>query len=393
MKLKTINIENALFFLTFFSIFFEIFYIDVGISFKPFMLFLILDCVYIAMIRKKFSITIKLYELIYGLALLLAIILGYFSSDKISYFRMSLGIVLIISFYWIVIILGNRLNYRNINRTIFYGYMLFYIVSLLMFFFTDIGGKLDRGLYRLTGTIHDPNIYCIYNLFGTGMALYNFKEKKEKKWLIILILSLITLGLTMSRGGILGTLIYLVLYFFYIEKNKKKSTIFLLSILTLFFLIVFFYNDGLYFEIIENIIGSRVKNDAGGSGRLILWQIGLEAFFKYPLKGIGLYNFLSYSKNLTPLSNYLHNTFLEILVENGIIVFVMILISIFLLLFSKNKNKFSKNIKLIILGQMVMAFFLSLIINEFIYFTLALYRITILMGEKDEIEYKYFGGN
>lgn len=75
---------------------------------------------------------------------------------------------------------------------------------------------------------------------------------------------------------------------------------------------------------LNQIISSRINDFSSdkGSGRFELWKQAITYFMSHPLLGIGAFNFSDYYAFEHNEKLYVHNTYLEILVEAGIIGFL-----------------------------------------------------------------------
>lgn len=155
-------------------------------------------------------------------------------------------------------------------------------------------------------------VYCISVPFITALALASTKHKRASRSLLLI--NIIGLIMSFSRGAILGT--YISIFFaLFLLKNKKWLTIY--SVVTLFIVLSYSAITALFPDQYAIFFQGA---DSSASGRKLLLQIGIEMFRERPILGFGLGG---YTEN-TIRYGYLiaieaHNTFIEILVENGII--------------------------------------------------------------------------
>ena len=114
----------------------------------------------------------------------------------------------------------------------------------------------------------------------------------------------------------------------------------------------------------------------GGSGRMTLWKNAITTFNKNPLVGIGINSTLSYNSLYYGTKGYIHNTFLEVLSETGIIgicmymLFLIVLLKIVYSVYRKDNN----TVFLVgtIIAMLIQMCFLSILLQEFFFFTVAL---------------------
>jgi O-antigen ligase len=184
-------------------------------------------------------------------------------------------------------------------------------------------GNITRG-YGLIGMATQLGIvYCIAIPFITTLALANAK----RRWLFIFLLLLNVIGLiiSFSRGAILGT--YLSIFFvLFLLKDKKRLKIYV--VVTLFVILSYSAITLLFPD--QYTIFFQGK-DSSAMSRPMLVQTGIKMFQEKPIFGFGLGG---YTEN-TIRYGYLktieaHNTFIEVLVEYGIVGLSAFFFAIFL---------------------------------------------------------------
>lgn len=147
------------------------------------------------------------------------------------------------------------------------------------------------------------------------------------------LLLLLSVFATVSRGAILGIGIGFLFFFLWnlISNEKsvshrglKHSVIFaiLFSFVCLF--IQFFISEELLSIVVERLLNLSLESSGG---RLDVWQANLKIFLDYPIFGVGLDSTLLYPEYYSAEAPVLmaHNLFLQVLVETGIIGFVVFL--------------------------------------------------------------------
>lgn len=170
----------------------------------------------------------------------------------------------------------------------FYALLIPYLFSII-FFGSDIV-KSDKTLNKIF------KFFC--KLFGYP----------------IIILFLITLMMTSSRGAILG-LIASLLFIFFVRRNKQTNLILLLIILIL-----------LTLPQIRNFLGYIYAGIVDES-RIIIWLNSLELIKIFPFTGVGLGNFkIAYSLYFGEEMMHAHNIYLNTAAELGLPGFIMLVI-------------------------------------------------------------------
>jgi O-antigen ligase len=179
----------------------------------------------------------------------------------------------------------------------------------------NISGKT---YLRATATFPDPHMFSFFLGVVMSLALALFLAERKKGLLgISLSLLLVCDLLTFSRGGylgIIGGLIFLVI-FFWGKISLKTKLIFAVSCILVGFLLI-----------IPNPISERYVSifnlqEGSNKGRIEIWQKTLEIIEARPWLGVGIGN---YPLEIKPTATYrepyyAHNTYLDVAAETGII--------------------------------------------------------------------------
>lgn len=204
---------------------------------------------------------------------------------------------------------------------------------------------LGSNLLRPYGTFPHPNVAAAFLLI-TGLITLSFLssskiKKTQSKHLILCIITALSIVLTFSKSA----LITFLASFLILTKNPKQL---FYAIITLSIPALFFFKYLLEFQI------------ASISERITLSQAALEITLKNPIFGIGSHNFTKELANLDLISHAqirliqpVHNVFLLILSENGIIgllLFVAILLTVFK--YANSKYKLTLFIALLIFASL-----------------------------------------
>mgnify|MGYP001942795046 CR=1 FL=1 len=161
---------------------------------------------------------------------------------------------------------------------------------------------------RSTASIlFEPNIYALLLMFGIFFAHVSHYTKEIK--IILILILIIGLFFSYSRGAWLCMMIYVGLIFYHNSKFKKI----LLIILIIFSIIIF--------PILLNIkeVFELLNLDNPLTGRLDLWKLTINKSLERPITGIGMSSerlnalFLTLGKNYTTS----HNVTIDSLLTNG----------------------------------------------------------------------------
>lgn len=186
------------------------------------------------------------------------------------------------------------------------------------------------GTTRLSGNIDDPNFLAA--LIVPALVLVAFVAVTESnpfvRWLLAsyAAILLVALFLTQSRGGLIGLGAAAVASLFLSGKLRPKAVAAVLSVGAVS---VVYYTLVAPPAMLARVMGF---SSGGGTGRLDLWHIAVEMYKNHPLLGVGVGNFqvlepryASSGFNLTRVDLVLdhprvvHNTYLHVLVELGIV--------------------------------------------------------------------------
>lgn len=182
------------------------------------------------------------------------------------------------------------------------------------------------GHVRASGFLGNPN-YFAYSMFINMIFLYCYRRLFKRVFFITAyMIILFSIIFSFSRGVSAAAVIFTLFNVSNIIKLRYLPFIIIPAV-------YFIYTSILESDILLNTISYRVDNllYGGGSGRSDIWLRGLDyiALNKNALMlGVGVNNFASFSLSLD-LNNTVHNSFLRILFEGGLIVFCSFLFFIF----------------------------------------------------------------
>ncbi|WP_173915247.1 O-antigen ligase [Halobacillus sp. Marseille-Q1614] len=366
--------SSLILFLLLFSVMLGKYHIYIGFAFKPYMMYLgILVVVLAASFRfqklQGFEVMLLFFYLVYVFS-------GAFSLYASSSLRVMLGIFLYVTFYIIMKGILQMFQKSELENGLANAGLLFNVGSLFLYVwgiksngFSLLGDGVirygvwfDRDYPRLIGLIEDPNYFVFYNTIFFTFYLCNRDSRKNK---IGLLLCLITSVLTFSRGGLLILMVIFMVYFF-LNKPANQWRLFLS---TSFFLgLIVMVGQAMSFRVMD-ILQNRFEDfsNDGGSGRFELWGRAWEFFLSNPLFGIGASNFADYNAFHYGDDLVVHNTFLEVLTESGIIGLFVYGLFVFTVLYQIFQAKFHQKhpfLFLTFLGCMFQMMFLSLIVND-----------------------------
>ncbi|OOR05101.1 polysaccharide polymerase [Bacillus cereus] len=369
--------------------------IYVGFSLKIYMIFLV---VYFCLTIKDFYIQ-KLYfhEVAFLLFYFIYCLSGILSIYLSASIRMIFGVFLVLGCYFIMRNLLGNTEIVVLESAIVYVGLVFNIVSLILYIvglqhFGLYGGEerevyagllVDRGYPRLIGLLDDPNIFIFYN---TIFFMYYITNLYNTNNVIGFILCVTTSLLTFSRGGILAIVLVILVYICMSSFAKKVKII---MGLVLFGVVIFSFSlsNVVMGGELDDILNKRISDFShdNGSGRFTLWEAAFKYFLSNPYIGIGAFNFSNYYEYQFNAKLYVHNTFLEILSESGIIGFLLYGAFLCILMVKLTKYNLFREKPYLLLTMIAFLFqmmSLSLIINEafFLFLAVVVKYISIYEG-------------
>jgi O-antigen ligase len=183
-------------------------------------------------------------------------------------------------------------------------------------------GKLVR--YAAEGA--DPNDLAMTLALGIPMAWFLALDTRNAlvRWISrgYMVVGVLAIGLTGSRGGLLATLVALMivpLTLTQLTPNRRAMAILLL-----------FLAGGVAVSYVPEQVVQRLATttteveDLSIGGRLKLWVAGLKAFTQAPIMGHGPAGFKgAITEHLPTRPQVAHNSYISILVEEGLIGFIL----------------------------------------------------------------------
>lgn len=312
--------------------------------------------------------------------------------------------ILKMTIIFIYFIVGyNFMIYKQEAKAFFTAYVIFsMIVSLICivgsitnasvikdyFFFDDV---------RAQGLMNDPNYFALTQLVALCMSLFLLRGFKYK-WLPILV----------SFGGVLASgsktsliiLIFLFVITLCIRIIKISIANYLsVSILVIICILVAFLTlnfNGFDLNMLKGYpaldrmltIFSEGTNaiDENGSNRSAVWENGMNIIQNTHGLGVGLYNYSNYSFSVNHIHEVVHNTYLQIMAEWGIIfAFALFFYLMYLFILTFKESDYAKLIFLVstFFVILVYSFTVSLNNSRFIAISLGMIAIYVQYRKKE----------
>ena len=238
------------------------------------------------------------------------------------------------------------------------------IIGVLSLFFRHPyhGTVSERQVLFIFGQEADPNNQAAFLLIGIAVALYYiFKKKHIAISCVTILINAYSCFLTGSRGGFLGMLcIGLIFIFACIREYRLKSLKWIAATVIIVSIIYIVTVNYLPKDISERVFG--FKSYEGGSDRDVIWSNAWELFSSDAnfLFGAGWGAYYGYNG----MYMVVHNTFLSMLCDVGVIGFLLFFIPIIVMVAKlwRKKNYLSL---FVVIASFVPSFFIEAINKRF----------------------------
>lgn len=217
-------------------------------------------------------------------------------------------------------------------RLVIAGFVVGVVVSVLVGLVNDgLGGAgaatetLTSTEGRLKGGLGDPNFLAaaIVPAIVLAAALMS-TVRASARWLLFACIGVLVVGLaaTQSRGGAVAAVGAFTAALFVMPRQRTRVVAAGVGIVLV---------GALYFAAYPKALDRLTAAD-GGSGRADIWEVAWRITAQHPAAGVGLHNFTVYSPRYVrqpgALNNVdliaerphaVHNTYLELLTETGVV--------------------------------------------------------------------------
>ena len=192
----------------------------------------------------------------------------------------------------------------------------------------NVGMTTQPGMNAIFLTV----LFVIY-----AVQAINTKNKRTRN-IIIMLVSFLMILTTSKRSALIISIFSISIFYFSKNRSMKLKINYrniLKYTLGIIFIIAFFYymyNKTTVFDTLINKISNLSSNSDISNGRFDLWNSAFELFIKSPVYGIGLKRFYF----LTGLD--VHNTYIQILAETGIIGFTFFVSGLFSIFYNSIRS-------------------------------------------------------
>ena len=273
---------------------------------------------------------------------------------------------------------------------------VFAVAYVLGFVCTVLGGSYHvyGYLIRISGGLDDPNTMALDALVSLMLSFYllDFSHSTKKRILLFIavLIEILAIILTFSRGAYLALFLWFVMYIFRQGIRRNLGKIILGT-----FSIVLIGNYAIkYMDVDTDILTDRFSyetmNESKGANRGMIWEAYLSNMDKYFVTGMGMANSPMAIKGnkLGVMENYeTHNIYITFFVEFGIIGLVLFLMYLLKVLINFPKTQ-DNSFFLISIGVlfMIINIFLSLDKGRTFWIVLAILNMIILKNSRRRLD-------
>jgi O-antigen ligase len=185
-------------------------------------------------------------------------------------------------------------------------------------------GKGFEHTNRVWGTLSHPSTAAALFSVGLALALFEYYERRRRRYLLAAVLLAVGLLGTRSLGGIAQAPVTLVAYGVFAGRlTRRARTTALVGVAVLLLFVFTGFGSGRIQELGRTTSLSQASHGITTNAldwRFYQWTLLLKDWRAKPVLGWGLGTTDSY---ITPQGNIPHNDFLRLLVETGVLGFIV----------------------------------------------------------------------
>ena len=232
----------------------------------------------------------------------------------------------------VMLVLLTSLRSRRDMRLVIGGFVLGIVLSVAVGLAQNglgggpvTGDTLTSTEGRLKGGLGDPNVLAAAIVPATALAAGLLAVVRGRVRVVLLAcigVLVLGLGATQSRGGAVAAVVALVVALIVMRNHRKPVLIAAAGIAAVGIAYFSAYPQG----------WDRMTKSDGGNGRSELWEVAWRITNDHPVAGVGLHNFtvhslryvrepgaLKHVELIAERPHAVHNTYLELLTETGLV--------------------------------------------------------------------------
>jgi len=327
-----------------------------------------------------------LYFLIFALLLLIFLLKNLYQMKNVgvssfSYCLITFNLLFIISIFFSSYTFKSILFYSDIflisvyfilfyfdtDDEEKYVLLLFYLISF--FSLINIFNSVFLPFNKKNLIFENPILTGVISGIGVIVAVYFLLKKWRGLFLVLLLINTAGVFLSGSKAAFLG-MVFLVLYMVILKKKMVAPFV-------LFFMVLTFVIP----NPLRNMFYFSLKKDPYAFNRIDIWNQSVQMFMDNLLTGVGLDNYSEISKRYNfkqkrGVANYYkiprtpHSDYLIIIVETGIMGFLLLCVFLFFILRKAFSAPFFNISKILTLYLLFQALIFNILFQFFFFFIL-----------------------
>mgnify|MGYP002626133574 CR=1 FL=1 len=239
-----------------------------------------------------------------------------------NYEIIKMHFLTVLGFVVLLVCISQRpIDKRLINSMIYTFWIGSFLIGLLsLFFHSTYHFQMRfsaRQVLTLGGVQTDPNNQAIFLMYGISISLYYLFVKREKILfsIVTIIINMISMLMTSSRGSFLSLGLMLLLIVLFVIKDWKTKLWALAASLVILGLMIRFAPSILSASSLERLL--EFDSYEGGGNRITIWKNALTLINEnllYYIVGAGWGSYYNYNGWAG-----IHNTYLEMFCNTGLI--------------------------------------------------------------------------
>lgn len=361
-------LNNFVVFMYIFSIFNDMYLVDYlgeNILKIIFLLFFIFNIKNALKAIKSMNLLQNKLFFIFIILLIIGFIINIIIDPQTNILKPALSIMSII----IIVLYFSRYPLINLLYFIWISIMF----SIVVCYFSE---PIPGASFRKTGGTIDPNEFAAYVLAFYFTSIYLYTINKSK--IILFISTLFTVYAIFFAGSKSAFLVFAIVILFILLRFIIYKPIVILNYKLIFVVLILLFGaiqiDFTKIEVIQNLLG-RVDRTHSVDVRFLAWGAGVNMVKENPILGVGSMRFAENTYQYIRMWIAPHNTYIQIIAESGIIVFLFYISFIFLLLKQNFRIIINSNLfwlYLALLSILLMSLTIGLTYKKFAWIFIAL---------------------
>lgn len=336
----------------------------------------IIACVITGRVQARAFYMPRVSKLIFVFLALVTVVTLIKSGSVSSYYKFAAQIIF---FIFLCSIEMSEREYGYIKWVFICTNMVYALLGIRYCLTTGVA-RYYHGDIEILGATFDPNYIGISLIAAMAMLLDNvLKGSKRVISTVMYFVIAVAVVLTASRGNMVSWVLSSVLVLVFFLKDRDRSNVKKILWIAVAAGLILFLIQYISVNYPEQWARMSYISKDSDNGRLYLWKETLELWKKSPLFGGGLRSmYYQYSRAS-------HNTYLQILVDSGIVGSAIFLG--FIAIMMRKAFLYNKTIFAVLCGMLLQIGFLDAIDNRVVWIVFCIIAM-LPMGKESELAYE-----